>query len=70
MKQSKLSIRTDGDLWTAQWWTEGDTPGGAGEILACLTIDILAMSGACCMVQFSRNWQNLCQKGLGHNLCG
>ena len=19
-----------GDLWTAKWWTEGDTPGGAG----------------------------------------
>ena len=20
----------DGDLWTAKWWTEGDTPGGSG----------------------------------------
>ena len=22
----------DGDLWTAKWWTQGDTPGGAGTL--------------------------------------
>lgn len=25
-----MTQNPEGDLWTAQWWTLGDTPGGAG----------------------------------------
>ncbi|KZO92836.1 carbohydrate-binding module family 5 protein [Calocera viscosa TUFC12733] len=25
-------VTYDGDLWTAQWWTEGDTPGGSAGV--------------------------------------
>jgi len=25
-------VTYDGDLWTAKWWTEGDTPGGSADV--------------------------------------
>ncbi|KAJ3876901.1 glycosyl hydrolases family 18-domain-containing protein [Lentinula edodes] len=32
-------VTYDGQLWEAQWWTENDTPGGAGELISVCSGD-------------------------------
>lgn len=36
-----LSQFADGQLWTAKWWTEDDTPGGSGEFFCYPTMRYL-----------------------------
>lgn len=42
-----LSYMCSGDLWTAMWWTEGDTPGGELSVSFRVCGKILALRNPC-----------------------